>query len=79
MKKVTTLIFILMLFNACTVLDMSKAHRQERKELRMEAREEIRPIEEKYNKDLKKLKGKQSLEFGVWLASKGKALKDLFG
>lgn len=77
MKKILSILAILSL-TACSAVDMGVRHRAEKKELRMEAREEIRPIEEKYNKDLKKLKGKQSLEFGVWLAGKGKALKDLF-
>lgn len=77
MKKVIMLILATMLFNACTVLDMSRAHRQEKKELRMETREKIRPIEEEYNKELKKVKTRQSLEFGVLVAKKIKALKEL--
>ncbi|MGL5125922.1 MAG: hypothetical protein ACRC6U_08090 [Fusobacteriaceae bacterium] len=77
MKKLL-LISTVILLTSCSALDMGKQHRIEKKELRGTYREQIRPIEESYCKDKKKLETKQALQFGVLVANKIRLLKEFF-
>ncbi|MGL5962993.1 MAG: hypothetical protein ACRCZ2_01130 [Fusobacteriaceae bacterium] len=77
MKKIT-LILILTSLIGCSTIDMKKQHRAEKKVLRADYREQIKPLEEQFNKDLKKLKGKQTIQFGVLIADKFKSLANFF-
>lgn len=76
MKKLL-IIAVVMSTTACSSLNQLNAdHKAESKTLRASYRGQIRPIEENYKADNKKLKTKHSIEFGAYVIKKANLLKE---
>ncbi|MGL5963684.1 MAG: hypothetical protein ACRCZ2_04740 [Fusobacteriaceae bacterium] len=76
MKKLLLIIAITSLTACSSLNQINTEHRAEKEALRSAYREQIRPIEENYKADNKKLKTKHSIEFGAYVIKKANLLKE---